>query len=630
MGILNHKLKRLRRSLLGLLVLCLFSACGWSQPDWTQPDWSQSEREALEPVQKRDSANTAVVSVSDARSGMSLAGNWHFMPGDDVAWAMPGYDDASWHRTAVPGFWPEGGYPETEQMAWYRLTLQFDPGNLRQQAELSRLGIGIGRITSAYEVYAGGSLLGGVGKLPPLGEVNYDRAQVYEIPRSAIGADGVLVLALRVWGGPDLMVKSFGAGIARGDIGLGEYATLLQYGVAKEMPTLLIAVLFLSFGIYHIYLFRRNRQLQSYLWFGLMAINIGIYALMLSQWRYQLGWSFVTYEKIEFGAIYLFPAIAMQSIWALLDLPIGRLLRVYQAGFVASAIMVLGVPGLDIHYYSLTPWQLYVIPLVGYAPWVMLREARAGNAEAKTALVGVFIFVATAVNDLALDLAQVNGTRMLPYGFVAIMLSMAVSMANRFTTMLTCLEEEVAERTLDLSQSNARLAQAARHDPLTGIFNRRGFTEHAELEMKRVSRSGREFTVMLADIDNFKQFNDSYGHACGDHVLCRVSKILGSQMRDVDRVARWGGEEFIFLLPETDADGAAVLAEKLREDIAGNLFEFAGERMGVTVTLGIAVHRKGEKLDSTIARADTALYHGKKRGRNRVMIGSYKGLTLVS
>ncbi|MEH6590039.1 MAG: diguanylate cyclase [Halioglobus sp.] len=606
------------RSLLGLLILCLLSAPGWSQSEPIKPD-----------SVSHGSGNTAVVSVSDTHTGFSLAGNWQFMPGDDTAWALPDYDDSAWQHMTVPGYWPNEGYPETGQMAWYRLTLQFDPDNLHQQAALSRLGLGIEHIKSAYEIYAGGRLLGGVGKLPPMNEVNYDRSEVFEIPRSVIGADGKLVLALRVWGGQDLLVSSFGAGIALGEIRMGEYGMLLQNGVTKEMPSLLISVLFLSFGIYHIYLYRRNRQLRAYLWFGLMAINIGIYTLMLSQWRYQMGWSFVTYEKIEFGAIYLFPAIAMQTIWALLELPVGRLMRVYQAGFVASAIMVLGVPGMDIHYYTLTPWQVYVIPIVLYAPWTVFREARAGNAEAKTALVGVCIFVATGINDLALDLAQINSSRILPYGFVAIMLSMAVSMANRFTTVLTRLEDEVAQRTLDLSQANERLAQAARHDPLTGVLNRRGFTEQAETEMKRASRNSREFTVMLADIDNFKLFNDTYGHACGDHVLRRVSDMLSSHMRDVDRVARWGGEEFIFLLPETDADGAAVLAEKLREDIAANLFEFAGERMGVTLTFGVAVHRKEEKLDNTIARADTALYHGKKRGRNRVMIGSYQGLTLI-
>ena len=86
----------------------------------------------------------------------------------------------------------------------------------------------------------------------------------------------------------------------------------------------------------------------------------------------------------------------------------------------------------------------------------------------------------------------------------------------------------------------------------------------------------------------------------------------------------------MLLLPETDAEGAAVLAEKLREAIAENLFEYSGQRLSITMTFGIAEHRKGEALEACIARADTALYTGKERGRNKVMIGKYRGLTLVS
>lgn len=568
-----------------------------------------------------------VISIHSASTTQSLAGQWQFKPGDNMLWASPGYDDAAWGSQSVPGRWPAQGFPETNQFAWYRLTLQFD---LQKPDYLSQLGMTMGKVMSAYELYAGGQLLGAVGKLPPLSEVNYDRKMAFKIPRGAIDETGKLVLAMRVWGGTASGVRNFGGGPYEGSFKIGSYAHLLQSGIVGQMPGLLISVLFIGFGIYHLYLHRRNRQLESYFWFGLMAINVGIYALTLNQWKYLLGWSFVSYEKIEFSAIYLFPALAMQLIWTLLGRPITRLQRVYQVGFVLVALSVAMVPGLDIHYATLSYWQVYTIPLVLFGPWIIFQEARAGNSEARTALAGVLVFVATCINDLSRDLAGVETSRLLPYGFVAVMLSMAVSLANRFTLMFNALEDEVAERTADLQAVNLQLADAARHDLLTGLLNRRGFEAAAEDEMARVERSGCEFTVVLADIDNFKQFNDRHGHACGDHVLRRVAGIFGHRLRDVDRAARWGGEEFVFLLPETDANGAARLAEKLRESIAMNLFEYAGKRVNVTLTFGVATHRKGENLDNCIARADTALYHGKERGRNRVMIGSFKGLTLVN
>lgn len=250
-----------------------------------------------------------------------------------------------------------------------------------------------------------------------------------------------------------------------------------------------------------------------------------------------------------------------------------------------------------------TPWRVWGGDATDVAPWLVVREARAANGEARTLLVGLLIFVATCVNDLLIDLTRLQTTRLVPYGFVAIMVAMAVSLANRFTTMLNDLEHEVSVRTAELSTANALLAEAARVDPLTGLLNRRGFTEEADTEVQRASRSGRGFTVILADVDNFKSFNDSHGHA---------------------------GEEFILLLPETAVEGAAALAEKLRQSIADNMFEFGGQRLSITMTFGIASHNKGESLDACIDRADTALYRGKEQGRNTVMVGSYKALTLVS
>ena len=176
-----------------------------------------------------------------------------------------------------------------------------------------------------------------------------------------------------------------------------------------------------------------------------------------------------------------------------------------------------------------------------------------------------------------------------------------------------------------------QLHELATTDPLTGLLNRRAFAHRYDRESARYSRTNRPIALLLIDLDYFKLINDRYGHAAGDAALRVLSDHLRTTSRfGTDDVARWGGEEFIILLPETDAKGAAVLGEKLREAVADNRFEYEGNRLGITMTFGIAEHRKGEPLETCIARADTALYHGKERGRNKVMVGKYRGLTLVN
>ena len=180
----------------------------------------------------------AQVEASALRDGLSLKGNWRFRPGDDPAWAAPSLNDDNWAERPLPGRWPAGGYPEHGQMAWYRLVLQLDPA-VAGTAGIGDIAVRLGKVFSAYELYAGGQLVGGVGSLPPLPQINYDRQRVLAMPPSAIGEDGRLVLALRVWGGDDLAVRSWSAGPSSGDFRLGEYRELFMSLVISELPGLI-------------------------------------------------------------------------------------------------------------------------------------------------------------------------------------------------------------------------------------------------------------------------------------------------------------------------------------------------------------------------------------------------------
>ena len=170
-------------------------------------------------------------------------------------------------------------------------------------------------------------------------------------------------------------------------------------------------------------------------------------------------------------------------------------------------------------------------------------------------------------------------------------------------------------------RTEEELLRLAATDPLTGAFNRREFTALAEREAIRAHRYNRPLAIMMFDLDHFKRLNDTYGHAAGDKALQRFTTICCNALRTVDIFGRWGGEEFVAILPETDADGASVIAERLRKTMADNSFEFNSHKINFTVSIGVAQYRDNEtSLEGPLSRADQAVYDAKKAGRNRIAV----------
>ena len=195
------------------------------------------------------------------------------------------------------------------------------------------------------------------------------------------------------------------------------------------------------------------------------------------------------------------------------------------------------------------------------------------------------------------------------------------------------LELRVQERTRELLELNSQLvheigerkraevalAKAASSDPLTGLLNRRAVIDHLEYQMVRYPRNGVPFALLLCDLDHFKLINDVHGHNAGDQVLKRVADRLRESVRAQDLVARWGGEEFLLLLPDTDLNGGLVVAEKLCKRVANSVYPVSDEQLHLTLSIGVTVYMHGRTLDDCIKSADDALYEAKHRGRNCVV-----------
>ncbi|NLC40613.1 MAG: diguanylate cyclase [Clostridiaceae bacterium] len=189
------------------------------------------------------------------------------------------------------------------------------------------------------------------------------------------------------------------------------------------------------------------------------------------------------------------------------------------------------------------------------------------------------------------------------------------------------LEETVEKRTLELRDANAQLAElnktldyTARIDALTGLYNRRHMDERLHEELEVFKRLDEEFSVMIVDIDDFKIVNDTHGHEVGDKVLKILAESLRINVREYDIVSRWGGEEFLLLLPGLNEADAYARAEKLRTRVQELACTNEEPILCVTVTIGVATIRKNESISQLINRADIALYQGKYSGKNRSVL----------
>ncbi|MGD8743720.1 MAG: diguanylate cyclase [Granulosicoccaceae bacterium] len=252
-------------------------------------------------------------------------------------------------------------------------------------------------------------------------------------------------------------------------------------------------------------------------------------------------------------------------------------------------------------------FHYYLVPLLTFIYFNHKQQATMITAEA-VALLALYIALYIFTSGMDYSALRMDVLQILNY----------INIAVNFTALgMLGYYFRVASFTAE-----AKMERLASIDTLTRLFNRRKMRELIEVERARNKRSGEPFLLVLGDIDHFKRFNDSYGHDCGDYVLQQVSKLMTNSLRDQDVVARWGGEEFLIMLPDTELAGGLQAVEKLRKTIEQTRYSFADNTFSVTMTFGVAAYDPGKYIDANIKAADEALYEGKRAGRNRVVAAS--------
>lgn len=386
------------------------------------------------------------------------------------------------------------------------------------------------------------------------------------------------------------------------------------------------AGIYLLFTVINLDLWLKRRDRASHLWLagaGAGALLVDLTGMVLRRpGSVGMGWL----PAINLAGVALVTISLHELVLSLGDESSGRVMRAVYASMLALALFI-GVTPLP----QLIP--LLLLACAGVLLLALVRATRAGSAgdrEARAIAGGLIVLIACLVADILRMTVVPSVPPALPIvGFTTLFLVSARALNGRYerehselVALRNDLEQRVLDRTQELEEANERLAEVSRTDTLTGLPNRRAFLEVSEHELRRSIRSMEPFSIVMVDLDHFKAINDVHGHAAGDELLQAAAARLRSVLRSQDVVARWGGEEFILLLPGTDSLAAVVAAEKARAALEADVFEHEGARERITASFGIASHGYAQSLERTIALADSALYRAKAAGRNCVVVGT--------
>jgi diguanylate cyclase (GGDEF)-like protein len=593
-------------------------------------------------------ATASLVIEGLGKGTFTLNGPWQFHPGDDPAWASPTLDSSDWEQISADRSWGRQGHARLTGVAWYRCSIRLSaaPG-VAQEFSLS-----VPNVRDAYEIYWNGSLIGRNGKLPPH-PVWYrsQPMQTFELGQVQQG-----VLAVRVWKAPLLSDDSGQRGGFEAAPLIGSPEAIATANAAYEFQwlrsrqlhfgaNLLCAVIaFLSF-----LLWLRSPSRWVLFWTSGFAIAQPAVLLLLNA---HLGWPY----PLVMGAVQPLNAMQDVSLWFLLlwllslheKHAICRMTRIFACIYAAIEILdgvlvaLSGNPQWTrlaqasdavLTIYSFL-FQVFPLVLVGYA---LFRRKQFDSARW---LVAILVFLdemllvfSYAVKqgrqftgwsiadkiDLPLFLLDGNGISVRTLAGALLLAAIVYAVHNSIREDQR-RQDALEQEKMELLRDSNRMRHHAEHDGLTGLWNHRVIVERLCQEMIRSLRDKTPLSVILADVDHFKKVNDSFGHVTGDLVLKEIGAIFMRTLRPYDCVGRYGGEEFLLILPNCEMESALIRGEQLRAAVQSAHIRDGETLVQVTASFGVAsVLPSHDDADAVIRAVDTALYQAKGCGRNCVI-----------
>jgi len=537
------------------------------------------------------------------------------------------YDDSNWKNFYAPGSWENSPYQQHRGPVIYRLTFFLDKVPENQFAFY--LGYGIDNDWT----YINGHFLGHNGILEKIETYTaYDVQRFYLVPISAL-QPGKNVLAI--------VIKPYSrVGIFHGNILIGPVHLIKDTLLLENLILSIFLGIYSLVGFSFLLLAIRSPKEKVNWGFSLFILFFTIYFFIRSHLKFSISLDYLLLKRLEIIVIAIAPNFFLYFLLNFFNIKHTRLHFTFYGISFLSILLLMVAPEnkhwSSILFYLLQPSWIF---LMGLSLWILIKNfSKHPDAKSMTISIGLVILA------LLYDIFVSRQIYLFPriqfisqFAFAFYILTTSWNLASRYRRMYHKLEEMVEERTASLKKANEELERIATHDHLTGLYNRMEWHRRLGGEWDRFRRYrmsiNKPFSILFIDLDNFKMVNDSYGHQAGDELLIMLSDIMKTKLRSVDISARFGGDEFVLLLPETDAQSAQIVANKIllefHEKLKTLMDNWTQKSSGVIpaykypgMSVGIAECPENVEIspDQLIQKADKALYAAKEAGKGKVVV----------